>query len=100
MLVSGGERLFQLFRARTRAPPPAFLDGLPNGSGCRDRQILWFLVHVLEDREQATELRLEVVKALRTVPLAADDHSIVAQAIEAAVSRQQYSGSDRTRACK
>ena len=79
--MDGVERLIQLLRSRADTRRLVQLDELLESGGGHDRRIVPFLLRVLEDRDEAVELRLEVVKALTNLALAADERPAVAQAI-------------------
>jgi hypothetical protein len=74
------EQLIQLFTSRADAPA-ARLDILLDLRRHRDPRIVPFLLQVLRDSDDSGKLRIEVVKQLRTVPLAANERSLVAHAI-------------------
>jgi hypothetical protein len=75
------ERLIQLFTARADAPALARLDILLDLRRHRHPRIVPFLLQVLMDSDESGEVRIDVVKQLTRVPLAAQERSAVAHAI-------------------
>jgi hypothetical protein len=75
------ERLIRLFDSRADAPAPARRDILLDLRRHRDPRIVPFLLQVVLDGDEAGEVRIDVVKQLRSVPLVADERSAVAHAI-------------------
>ena len=74
-------RLIQLFDARADGPAVARLEVLVAIRPHRDPRIVRFLLDVLLDSNESTEVRLDVVKQLRRHPRAADECVAVARAI-------------------
>jgi hypothetical protein len=63
------------------ASPASKLDVLMDLERRRDRRVVPFLLHVLADPGQPSEVRVHVLKRLRNGPLAADDRSTVGHAL-------------------
>jgi HEAT repeat protein len=81
------ERLIQVFTARgARASAAAKLDVLLDLERLRDSRIVFFLLHLLEDPSQPTEVRVHVLKRLRNGPLTADDRAKFARALRQLLS--------------
>lgn len=75
------ERLLQLFKLRASAPALSRLDVLMDLERLPDPRIVPFLLDVLIDRHQPSEVRISVLKRLRKGPLASNERSTVARAI-------------------
>jgi hypothetical protein len=63
------------------ASPASKLDVLMDLERRRDRRVVPFLLHVLADPGQPSEVRVHVLKRLRNGPLAADDRTTVGHAL-------------------
>jgi hypothetical protein len=74
-------RLIELFEARANGPAVARLEVLVDIRPHRDPRIVPFLLEVLLDGDDSTEVRLDVVKQLRKHPRAPDECVPVARAI-------------------
>ena len=68
------------------ASPASKLDVLMDLERRRDSRVVPFLLHVLADPGQPSEVRVHVLKRLRNGPLAADDRSTVGQALSQLMS--------------
>jgi hypothetical protein len=75
------ERLIRLFSSRADAPAPARRGILLDLQRHRDPRIVPFLLQVLLDGDESGEVRVDVVKQLRSAPLAATERSAAARAI-------------------
>jgi hypothetical protein len=75
------ERLIAAFTARARSAAASKLDVLIDLERLDDPRIVPFLLLVLTDREEPTEVRIHVVKRLRNGSLAAETRGRVAHAI-------------------
>jgi hypothetical protein len=73
------ERLIQAFSARGAVhSPTAKLDVLMDLERLRDRRVVSFLLQVLGDPGEPSEVRMHVLKRLRNGPLTVDERSTVA----------------------
>ena len=73
------ERLIQVFSSRgAMASAAAKLDVLLDLERLRDRRVVFFLLQLLGDPSQPTEVRVHVLKRLRNGPLTAHDRVKVA----------------------
>jgi HEAT repeat protein len=79
--VDDVEQLFAAFRARAMSAAASKLDVLIDLERLNDPRIVPFLLLVLIDREEPTEVRIHVVKRLRNGPLASESRGVVARAI-------------------
>ena len=76
------ERLIQAFSARGAVhSPTAKLDLLMDLERLRDPRVVSFLLQVLRDPDEPSEVRMHVLKRLRNGPLTADERSTVAGAL-------------------
>src|SRR5262249_1818216 len=71
----------QLFALRAAEPALARLDILLDLRRERDQAVVPFLLRVLQDGDEAAEVRIAVVKQLRTRPLAGNDRPALAHAL-------------------
>jgi hypothetical protein len=76
------EQLIQAFSARGAVKSPAAkLDVLMDLERLRDGRVVSFLVRVLGDPGEPSEVRMHALKRLRNGPLTADERSTVARAL-------------------
>jgi hypothetical protein len=76
------ERLIQAFSARGAMNSSASrLDALMDLERLRDGRVVSFLMKVMADRDQPSEVRIHVLKRLRNGPLTGDDRVAVAGAL-------------------
>jgi hypothetical protein len=75
------ERLMRTFSTRGAYARASKLDALMDLERLRDRRVVPFLLHVLADPDEPSEVRSHVLKSLRNGPLAADDRATVAGAL-------------------
>jgi len=75
------ERLIEAFRARSTRSVLSKLDALLDLEQLDDPRIVPFLVHVLADQREPTEVRIHVLKRLRNGRLQPGDRRSVAEAV-------------------
>src|SRR5258708_19448830 len=75
------ERLIEAFRARSTRSVLSKLDALLDLEQLDDPRIVPFLVHVLADQREPTEVRIHVLKRLRNGRLQPADRQSVAEAV-------------------
>src|SRR5207253_10479495 len=75
------ERLIEAFRARSRWSVLSKLDALLDLEQLDDPRIVPFLLHVLADQHEPTEVRIHVLKRLRNGRLQPADRQSVAEAV-------------------
>ena len=80
------ERLIEAFRARSTRSVLSKLDALLDLEQLDDPRIVPFLLHVLADQREPTEVRIHVLKRLRNGSLSSENRSLVAEAILQVVS--------------
>src|ERR1700682_153711 len=80
------ERLIEAFRARSTWSVLSKLDALLDLEQLDDPRIVPFLLHVLADQREPTEVRIHVLKRLRNGGLSSENRSLVAEAILQVVS--------------
>ena len=80
------ERLIEAFRARSTRSVLSKLDALLDLEHLDDPRIAPFLLHVLADQREPTEVRIHVLKRLRNGSLSSENRSLVAEAILQVVS--------------
>ena len=80
------ERLIEAFRARSTWSVLSKLDALLDLEQLDDPRIVPFLLHVLADQREPTEVRIHVLKRLRNGSLSSENRSLVAEAILQVVS--------------
>jgi hypothetical protein len=88
MIMDDVERLIQAFTARGGMNSPvAKLDVMMDLERLGDRRVVSFLLRVLGDPGEPSEVRMHVLKRLRNGPLARDDRACVAGALSELTSR-------------
>ena len=75
------ERLIEAFRARSRWSVLSKLDALLDLEQLDDPRIVPFLLHVLADQHEPTEVRIHVLKRLRNGRLQPEERQSVAEAV-------------------
>jgi len=75
------ERLIEAFRARSTWSVLSKLDALLDLEQLDDRRIVPFLLHVLADQREPTEVRIHVLKRLRNGRLQPAERQSVAEAV-------------------
>src|ERR1700680_3639550 len=80
------ERLIEAFRARSTRSVLSKLDALLDLEQLDDRRIVPFLLRVLADQREPTEVRIHVLKRLRNGRLSPENRSLVAAAILQVIS--------------
>ena len=75
------ERLIEAFRARSTRSVLSKLDALLDLEQLDDPRIVPFLLHVLADQREPTEVRIHVLKRLRNGRLQPGDRQSVAEAV-------------------
>ena len=80
------ERLIEAFRARSTRSVLSKLDALLDLEQLDDPRIVPFLLRVLADQREPTEVRIHVLKRLRNGSLSSENRSLVAEAILQVVS--------------
>ena len=82
MIMDDLDRLIQAFSARGAVNSPAAkLDVLMDLERLRDGRVVSFLLQVLGDPREPSEVRMHVLKRLRNGPLTADERCTVAGAL-------------------
>src|SRR5438445_1246803 len=79
--MDGVERLIEAFRARSRWSVLSKLDALLDLEQLDDPRIVPFLLHVLADQHEPTEVRIHVLKRLRNGRLQPEERQSVAEAV-------------------
>ena len=79
--MDGVERLIEAFRARSRWSVLSKLDALLDLEQLDDPRIVPFLLHVLADQREPTEVRIHVLKRLRNGSLQPEERQSVAKAV-------------------
>src|SRR2546430_17470021 len=79
--VDDVERLIEAFRARSTWSVLSKLDALLDLEQLDDPRIVPFLLHVLADQREPTEVRIHVLKRLRNGRLQPADRQSVAEAV-------------------
>ena len=80
------ERLIEAFRGRATSSVVSKLDALLDLERLGDPRVVPFLLEVLADRREPTEIRVHVLRRLRDARLIAGDRPAVAEAIVRVVS--------------
>src|SRR5260221_14170778 len=80
------ERLIEAFRARSTRSVLSKLDALLDLEQLDDPRILPFLLHVLADQREPTEVRIHVLKRVRNGRLQSEKRQSVAEAVRMAIS--------------
>jgi hypothetical protein len=75
------ERLIEAFRARSTRSVLSKLDALLDLEQLDDPRIVPFLLHVLADQREPTEVRIHVLKRLRNGRLQPEERQSVAEAV-------------------
>src|SRR5258707_13729619 len=75
------ERLIEAFRARSTSSALSKLDALLDLEQLDDPRIVPFLLHVLADQREPTEVRIHVLQRLRNGRLQPGDRQSVAEAV-------------------
>src|SRR5438128_8455797 len=80
------EQLIKAYESRAASPPESKLGILIDLEGLRDPRIVPFLLRVLADRLELTEVRIHVLKRLRNGRLSPENRPPVAAAILQVIS--------------
>jgi hypothetical protein len=80
------EQLMEVFRARATSSVASKLDALMDLERLRDPRIVPFLVQLLADQREPTEVRIHIVKRLRNGSLVPAYRPLVADAIRGVLS--------------
>ena len=75
------QRLIETFRARATSSVQSKLAALIALERCRDPRVVPFLLHVLEDRSEPTQVRIHALKRLRNGTLSPSTRPLVAEAL-------------------
>ena len=86
------EQLMRAYRSRATASVSSKLDVLMDVERLRDPRIVPFLLRVLRDQDEPMEVRIHVLKRLRSGRLASDERRCVARAMKQVLSDHSSPG--------